>query len=930
MSRWTWNGLARSQSHRVPEGYLRAEIASFPLTSEFAFRRSMTVLDPRMRDDGRTRGLWCECEELLAPHTGSTLERLVNARDQAWFGDPRQDQPYFMHEYLARLARSRLMARDGVTHVEQSTDVTGLDAATDYRWLTFALPEDLLLSGLDVDTPPQRVDCEPPLLIRRLLDDGVAEIHQHVGAGMGFRLLWVSVLAQLASPGVHGNELASPGVSFDNGRMLTRWLMVAAITRYVMAEFLNQDDEDSLGRYLQEMLARPIWAARRGEVLYGAFDAITSGSDDRLPEFDSLRDLYAEIHPTARLLIRDHPVRDVDDAYRRCDPIAVRLNLRGDNCGERWYVENGLNYLRRGRFGERRLNSSVRTREPCDDPLFARVFWQTIRLRCHYYRTVVERPMTGGLQWFIRFYNRLGCFRDPLYPIFPEASFVTAAGGAPIRSLEVRTHPDHTAVQIAENALTYLRSWQRGILPRSGSGTPPEFGLVLHFVKERHERHASSGRDAAVPQAFGAGSLADPTWRDSFDGAPGSYSDYARFSSYFCRQCRPARALAELMAAVPECLWFIRGLDVANDELGVPTWVLAPIMRYLLDESARHSIRNGAGPPLRVTGHVGEDFRHLLEGLRRIYEHVHYVSGTYSGRLGHALALGVDPRSWADATGSMLMPAEERLWDLVWEWRMHTQYRVKPEFASVAPPGRIEVLVNQVRRLVELIYAENLGVSIERLAEAHHWLHRFAVPPFHRRVPINGEADLFITAARNLGASHDGNVNWAADVSRILEHYLTNEKVFHNGQTLVDVRIDGGEVEALEAIQNAMRYGVAQNGIVVEINPSSNLLIGDLSDLRNHPVLRLSPPVPDDSGPPPIAIAIGSDDPVTFNTHLTREYTVMHETARAAGYSERDVQAWLETIRRTGMDARFTVPWKRDTFDIVVRSLERFLDLHPA
>ena len=110
------------------------------------------------------------------------------------------------------------------------------------------------------------------------------------------------------------------------------------------------------------------------------------------------------------------------------------------------------------------------------------------------------------------------------------------------------------------------------------------------------------------------------------------------------------------------------------------------------------------------------------------------------------------------------------------------------------------------------------------------------------------------------------------------------------------------------ATQNALRRAVGARGLVVEINPSSNLLIGDMLDLRNHPVLRLSPPEPV-PGIPPVPIAVGSDDPVTFSTHLLREYTLLHQAARAAGYSERTAHEWLESIRRTGMDARFTVAW---------------------
>jgi adenosine deaminase len=129
-------------------------------------------------------------------------------------------------------------------------------------------------------------------------------------------------------------------------------------------------------------------------------------------------------------------------------------------------------------------------------------------------------------------------------------------------------------------------------------------------------------------------------------------------------------------------------------------------------------------------------------------------------------------------------------------------------------------------------------------------------------------------------------------------------------------------------VQNALRGGIAQSGIVVEVNPSSNLFIGDLLDLRNHPILRLFPPVPEPDGPPPVAIALGSDDPLTFSTQLLKEYTLLHQTARAAGYSERVVQEWLESIRQTGMDARFTRAWRpsaKEKVKVLIRDLSEYL-----
>lgn len=911
------NSLA-TLSKRVPESYLRAEIAAFPLTNEVAFRNQLIFLDPTLGTDKNnnngTRKLWRACEDLLAPHTGWSLDRLVSARDYGWFGQKSDGQkllPISMRQYMQTLARSHLALRAGVTGIEQSTQISALDAMNQYHWLTLTMPEDILMAALGVDPAPTHVDIDPPLLVRHLLDLGVAEIHQHIGAGMNFSLLWASALAALVNPDVDEDTLASPGAPLSDGSSLVSWLLAAAIARCALAEFLIRGGS-CFQTFLDDVtnpLRASAWTPRRRETLAAVLVAIFSGRDALLPSIYLLRDLYADIHPTS-LNLTEQPITSISDAFQRCDPIALRLSLNGDNAGERWLLSRSFAYLKQSES----VGNAAK-----QDLFFAHIFWQALRIRCQYYRAVVQRPLTGGLQWFIRYYGRLGTLRTPLYPIMPEVSYHVAGDGHRIRVLELRTGIENTALTIGEELLGHLLSWQRVLTDSAGAMFEPEMGIIFNFAKERHSR-ALSYKNAA-PAAFWADTIADPHSIQA-DVEPG------RYVSYFVEQACKARALSELITAVPSSLWVVRGLDVCTDELGAPTWLFVPLFRHILDAAAKVSLMVGAGPPLRVTAHVGEDFRHLQEGLRRIYEQVHYILDGNPGRLGHAIALGVDPQSWAESVGSILMPAEERLWDLVWEWRMYSKHRIKTEYFAIAPPGRMAVLINQVRELSDLVYKRIY--PIEELAEAYHLLHRFLVPPYVANTAINGSLSVFKNAAQRLKTETIKNhpVHCPKHIYKILDTYLDDEFAFRRGQTLIDVPIRPADVIALLALQNALRAGISQSGIVVEVNPSSNLLIGDLLDLRNHPILRLFPPIPEPDAPPSVAIALGSDDPITFSTQLLREYTLLHQAARSAGYSERVTQDWLENIRCTGMNARFTKalkPSAKDKIKVLIDDLSNYL-----
>lgn len=912
-----FSDIVTPSPRRVPEAYLRAEIAAFPLVSEEAFHCPLIELDPGVSKDSLTHQLWSSCESSLAQHTGWSLDRLIAARDRSWFDTYAMRSSVPLHRYLKTLACNHLVRRAGVTEIEESTELSALDATAHYHWLTISMPEDLLLSALGVEPAPMRVDIDPPLLVRRLLDDGVAEIHQHIGAGMSFPLLWVSALAAIVNNAVNGKELSedlkSPGAPFKNGEYLLNWLLAAAIARCAMAEHLLRGDDD-LKEFVNEQFLNEkesTWTFRQRDILSKVLEALAYGDETLLPDVDLLRDLYADIHPTA-LTLGDHPIKSVNDAFERCDPIAVRLNLHGENVGERWLMRQALAYL----------NNPANAQY---DQYFARIFWQVIRVRCQYYRTVVQRPLTGGLQWFIRFYDRMGNLRGPIDPILPEISYHVAGAGHRIRAMEFRTTIDKTAIATGEEVLKRLKSWQRVLLSTQGSRVEPEMGIIFHFAKSRD---ANEIWKHGYPSAFSANTYAEPHKQN-----PDNSDEEGRYVSYYVNQSARACALAELITAVPSSLWVIRGLDIATDELGIPTWIFVPLFRHILDTAARVSILpDEQPPPLRITAHVGEDFRHLMEGLRRIYEQIHYILGNTPGRLGHAVALGVDPQTWAESVGSILMPAEERLWDLVWEWRLYSHYRIKPGFAAAAPAGRIETLVNQIRSLSELVY-DTSRYSVEHLAEAHHMLHRFLVPPFACEPLVNGGFDTFRQGVENIRHWHnhgERQIHAPHQVSKILEAYLDNQSCFQRGQSLIDIPIRADEIAALEAVQYAIRRGVAQHGIVVEVNPSSNLLIGDLLDLRNHPILRLRPPVPEPDDPPAIAIALGSDDPLTFSTQLLREYTLLYEAACAAGYPEKAVYEWLESIRHTGMDARFTRAWRPNAGEkikLLMKELSRFLHL---
>jgi adenosine deaminase len=135
--------------------------------------------------------------------------------------------------------------------------------------------------------------------------------------------------------------------------------------------------------------------------------------------------------------------------------------------------------------------------------------------------------------------------------------------------------------------------------------------------------------------------------------------------------------------------------------------------------------------------------------------------------------------------------------------------------------------------------------------------------------------------------------------------YLTDGEAFERGRTSIWVET-APEAQSLAALQAELRRKVGRIGLTVEVNPTSNLLIGDLNDLTRHPLWRLRPIRPSDDDTPPVPICIGSDDPLVFGSSLPLEYQSLCDAMTLAGYSEEEIRRWIDRTRASGMETRFT------------------------
>jgi hypothetical protein len=833
----------------LPIEHLEAELLAAPFASTAAFKSALLSLDPCLRR--HTERLWRDQElEILQRFPGMSIDELTIRRDRIWFLDT--SVPANEPRNLIDLLRTgtRVMARAyspfpsddlarSATHLQ--TQREDVDARRRWRWTTFSLPVDLLMAS--VGHPREAADVTCFSLRAVLADRGLAESHLHLKASLEFPLLWASLQRALSHPDAREKMLAGPAAQFDEGRNLAPWLIRAALARLALGAFLTTPSRHARGfgafvrdhaipritRLQGPVLASMVHRALR-ELAAGGFSA-------QAPPFSALRAAYAAlIGPAAA------------DRGASLDPVAY------------WFASDRQSqpefHMLRAAF------SFLESPRGSDDKAFARLFWQTVRMRVIFYRHIVQRPMIPGLQWFTRTYDRLSNPRRPIrLATFIERA--VALSGEGLKSLEVRLAPDARLSDIQNDIIAIDK------VAREHSDI--DIGVVYHFIRSR-------GPDAqrGVPHPWGRASHDDPQCKLNPAGI--------RFSGYYLARRAEAAALANLLTTYPRMLERVRGIDLCTDELGIPLWVMLPLVRHVRRAGAiaaralsgtRHPVQ-----PLRTTVHAGEDFVHLLGSIRRMGEALEFLDLREGDRIGHGVALGFNVAHWAARAAGLSIPRGERLFDLMWAW--HTITRSPNEALRPWLPW----ITQQAIRVGREIFDEDVSINV---------LSGFVLNLYS----TSGLMD----AGFPCGKPPDRQRNPAEQLTLA---WLRDRRVFQRSHALEPIDL-GHEASLVQALQNHVRTLFARIGIVVEINPSSNLLIGHLGDLTDHPLWRLCPPGQDHNGSTHVRVCIGSDDPITFATRLPEEYQLLADAMIEGGLSMTQIDTWLDRARAAGMSARFTV-----------------------
>lgn len=303
----------------------------------------------------------------------------------------------------------------------------------------------------------------------------------------------------------------------------------------------------------------------------------------------------------------------------------------------------------------------------------------------------------------------------------------------------------------------------------------------------------------------------------------------------------------------------VKGIDAAASEFDARPEVFAAAYRFLRNNGMEH-----------FTFHAGEDFHHLLSGIRTIFEAMEFLGLQSGDRLGHCTAVGISPMIWKKKVGKYCYLSQgEWLDDLVFVWFLIRETKNE----------NLQSLVLRLESEASALATEIYG-SFKHCSElCDAWLMRSLCP-----IPeLNDYTFYALDSPRvkknKLRSDIEGKMGFALwkDYYGVGDDFfpLVDRSVRNRYEKIIKVEIDDIFTNAnLEEIQKIMLKMMTKRNIVIEALPTSNMHISLYDELKDYHLMRWLNIDKDKCMMP--SVVLGSDDPGIFMTNIFNEYAIAY------------------------------------------------------
>ena len=457
-------------------------------------------------------------------------------------------------------------------------------------------------------------------------------------------------------------------------------------------------------------------------------------------------------------------------------------------------------------------------------------------------------------EWFI---PDEGSYSDMLQS---EAVSSFFSGKAPDSYLEVRITPKPYVFEL-ESSIKHFVDTIGGTV-KLGEKEKDQYRFILHFIKQR-DIYKMGPRHNSLRTKVKRSSMSLVRWRN------------LEFNKNAER---------------------IVGIDAANSELFCRPEVFAQAYRF-----CRHynwNSLNKTPNELHFTYHVGEDFYDVIDGLRAVWEAIHFLGLTRGDRIGHGLVLGTEVKSYyAIRRGLVYLPKQVLLDNIAW----------------ILHEGNFQGPANKLNRdLTDLYYALVMEIYGNKPLLEDYFQSlclrgdnpetcRSTSRQVSRWNQLDENDDVFAVAARK---------NERA--IQLFHQYHYDRDVVDKGNNVMEFKVNDALIEVIQKARLRMLHLIEEMGVAIETNPTSNIKIGHMSTYNTHPLMEFNNVGLKATGQyRGISVSINTDDRGVFGTSLEREFSLVAaalEKQYKKGESEvppRVIYDWLDKIRKMAFEQRF-------------------------
>lgn len=367
----------------------------------------------------------------------------------------------------------------------------------------------------------------------------------------------------------------------------------------------------------------------------------------------------------------------------------------------------------------------------------------------------------------------------------------------------------------------------------------------------------------------------------------------------------------------------VYGLDACNREIGCRPEVFAPYFRFAREQDTyleNDLFGERKLPKIKITYHVGEDFLDILDGLRAIEEAITFMELKSGDRLGHALALGVDVKTWyTQKEMKIYLDRQDFLDNTVFLYNMLLVHQINYPILQ-------QNLKNDFYKNLKIIYPDLQEASISEYILSMQL--RGDEPGIYLKWEQLLDNDAIEEDWKKLDTDLAREARRSEMAVKLYYQYHYDQRAKYEGRKSIEQNITEEYINAVAEVQEIICNKVARLGIGIECNPSSNISIGMTKNYIDHPILRfnhynLNGMI--DNGMPEMFVSINTDDLGVFDTNLENEFALMvcalqqeKDENGKLKFQLEEIYRWINNIRRMGLEQSFKLSEKKERKKIYV------------